>query len=357
MKKKFKIFGIIFIIICVVLVGFLLYSKGYFTYYTVSVQVNNSSYGTVTGAGTYRCSERCVLTATGKGEYVFSEWTDGSTDNPRIIERVGQNYSFTAIFVHKDCYVSAQPNNSTFGTVTGGGEYEVGDTCTLTATANQGYHFVKWSDGSTENPIEIDVRKPFTITAIFEEGEVYQFNNGRRVNVKNGTITSEASNVYSPIEIEPLSESHQFGYWKVVETGEFFSDDYSIFIYSDTFSSNITLEAVDTGVGNFFATTNNEYMYTNFNNQLTLANAKNLGWISMAWLYDDEIENITINGVSNGYNQLTVNLNGEKWSDELFVLKVYIYKGTYYVAYPGIAYGAMISSMTIGKAQFNFNIS
>ena len=43
--------------------------------------------------------------------------------------------------------VSANPANG--GTVTGGGNYQVGQSCTVTATANSGYTFTNWSENGT----------------------------------------------------------------------------------------------------------------------------------------------------------------------------------------------------------------
>lgn len=57
------------------------------------------------------------------------------------------------------------------GTVWGGGQYQAGSTCTITATPNSGYYFVKWepSDGEVtiENPHPFTVTKNITWTAKF----------------------------------------------------------------------------------------------------------------------------------------------------------------------------------------------
>ncbi len=60
-------------------------------------------------------------------------------------------------------------NDSTMGTVTGAGTYESGKTVTITAIANTGYKFVRWSDEVTTNPRELIVSQDTTLTAIFEE--------------------------------------------------------------------------------------------------------------------------------------------------------------------------------------------
>ena len=60
--------------------------------------------------------------------------------------------------------------NENMGTVSGGGEYEVGTEITITATPNQGYRFVSWNDGNTDNPRTITVTEDATYIASFEEG-------------------------------------------------------------------------------------------------------------------------------------------------------------------------------------------
>lgn len=57
--------------------------------------------------------------------------------------------------------------DETMGTVTGGGTYNDGDTATLTAAANPGYHFVQWNDGNTDNPRTVVVTGDATYTATF----------------------------------------------------------------------------------------------------------------------------------------------------------------------------------------------
>ena len=53
------------------------------------------------------------------------------------------------------------------GFVIGGGTYKLGETATLTATANYGYHFVKWSDDNEEATRTIIVTEDITLTAEF----------------------------------------------------------------------------------------------------------------------------------------------------------------------------------------------
>ena len=64
--------------------------------------------------------------------------------------------------------VTANVNDPAMGAVSGVGEYAEGKTATLTANANPGYKFVNWSNGSTDNPLKINVTEDIEITANFE---------------------------------------------------------------------------------------------------------------------------------------------------------------------------------------------
>ena len=69
--------------------------------------------------------------------------------------------------------VTATPSDEAMGTVTGGGEYSEGSVATLTATPNAGYKFVNWSNGSTDNPLVLEVTEDLNITANFAAKDVY----------------------------------------------------------------------------------------------------------------------------------------------------------------------------------------
>ena len=64
--------------------------------------------------------------------------------------------------------VTVTVNDASMGTATGGGTYQAGQSCTVTATANSGYRFVNWSNGETANPYTFTVVSNITLTANFE---------------------------------------------------------------------------------------------------------------------------------------------------------------------------------------------
>ena len=63
--------------------------------------------------------------------------------------------------------VTVTVNDATMGSATGGGTFRAGQSCTVTATPNSGYHFVSWSNGVTDNPYTFTVVANITLTATF----------------------------------------------------------------------------------------------------------------------------------------------------------------------------------------------
>ncbi|MBR4739259.1 MAG: C10 family peptidase [Bacteroidales bacterium] len=67
------------------------------TYYTVTATSDNSSMGTVTGGGSYPAGSTATLTAIPYSGFVFTQWNDGVTTNPRSIV-VNSNINLVAYF-------------------------------------------------------------------------------------------------------------------------------------------------------------------------------------------------------------------------------------------------------------------
>ena len=119
--------------------------------YTIEVATNNDEYGTVSGGGTYDAGSEITLTATPNENCHFVSWNDGNTDNPRTFIVTGDS-TFVATFERNLCTITVLASDSDFGSVTGGGQYAIGDTVVLTATPNIGYCFISWDDDSLANP-------------------------------------------------------------------------------------------------------------------------------------------------------------------------------------------------------------
>ena len=118
--------------------------------YTITVSANPSNSGTTSGGGTYNHGQSCTVIATSADGYTFMNWTENgsvvSTDaNYAFV--VTSNRSLVANFEEQlpDTYnINVSPNPNIGGTVTGGGTYEGGQQCTVTANANTGYTFINW---------------------------------------------------------------------------------------------------------------------------------------------------------------------------------------------------------------------
>ena len=65
--------------------------------------------------------------------------------------------------------ISTSVNNNSMGSVTGAGTYNKGESVTLTAVASEGYRFLSWGDGVTDNPRTVIAEEDQVIySAIFQ---------------------------------------------------------------------------------------------------------------------------------------------------------------------------------------------
>ena len=133
------------------------------TFYTINATPTPSEGGTTSGAGEYICGATCTLIATANEGYTFINWTE----NDEVVSidatysfMVNDNRNLVANFA-LPFTITATANPSEGGTVTGAGEYDYGTTCTLTATPNEGYIFVDW----TENGNHISYDSSYSFTA------------------------------------------------------------------------------------------------------------------------------------------------------------------------------------------------
>ncbi len=137
------------------------YTANFVEQVEVEAEADPTNGGFVLGAGTYDAGSLVTLIATTNSGWRFNGWfLDGLlTNNPVFITVASPSLedliTYTAKFVQITAVtVSANPTNG--GSVTGGGVYDVGDTnVILTATPSNGWIFVRWSDGATNNSYNI----------------------------------------------------------------------------------------------------------------------------------------------------------------------------------------------------------
>ncbi len=133
--------------------------------YTISVSANPSNGGTVTGGGTYQQGEQCSVVATANEGYTFINWTeDGevASTNARYTFIVNSDRNLVANFQVQSHTISVSADPTNGGTVSGGGTYNHGENCTVSATSNNGYTFTNWTEGG--NVVSTNANYTFTVT-------------------------------------------------------------------------------------------------------------------------------------------------------------------------------------------------
>ena len=142
------------------------------TTYTITVMSANNNMGTVSGSGTYEEGTQATITATPTENHHFVSWNDGNTDNPRTITVTG-DATYIANFaedVQVTTYtITVMSANNNMGSVMGGGTYEEGAQASFAAIPTDGYRFVSWNDGNTDNPRTITVTGDAVYIASFAE--------------------------------------------------------------------------------------------------------------------------------------------------------------------------------------------
>lgn len=136
--------------------------------FVVSAISNNATYGSVSGGVPTNEGEEAVLEAIPNDGYHFTQWSDGSTDNPRTIV-VTQDTAFVAYFAANQYMLTLTVNDENMGVVTGAGVYDYISVAEISAIPASGYEFVQWSDGSIYNPYTVTILEDMSLQAEFRE--------------------------------------------------------------------------------------------------------------------------------------------------------------------------------------------
>ena len=140
----------------------------------ISTSVSPEGSGFVNGGGTYNYGEIIHLVAHSNTGYIFDKWADGEIANPRNVF-VENDASFTALFTPLQYEITTISDPEEGGRVYGGGMYDYGWTATLTATPNENYIFLCWSDGIVSNPRNVTVTGNATYKALFHQNGTPQY--------------------------------------------------------------------------------------------------------------------------------------------------------------------------------------
>ncbi|MFZ2188749.1 MAG: ELWxxDGT repeat protein [Candidatus Moraniibacteriota bacterium] len=156
---------------------------------TYTLTYNHDTNGTISGTTPQTIdhgSDGTAVSAVPNTGYHFVDWSDNSTDNPRTDTNITSNLTVTANFAINSYTLmySADANGSLTGTTPQTVNHGA-DGTQITAVPASGYHFVNWSDNSTENPrTDTNVTNNITVTANFSNALILTYIAG-----SGGTIT------------------------------------------------------------------------------------------------------------------------------------------------------------------------
>jgi uncharacterized protein YjiK len=133
--------------------------------YTITATADPTAGGSVSGVGTYSHGQSCTLTVTANQGYTFVNWTKNGTQvstSASYTFTVTEAAAYVAHFQVQSYTISVSANPTAGGTVSGGGTYTYGQSCTVHATANTGYNFVNWTANGAQASASADYT--FTVT-------------------------------------------------------------------------------------------------------------------------------------------------------------------------------------------------
>ena len=145
------------------------------TQYTLEVTAGEG--GTVDSqGGTIDSGKQISITATPNPEYVFVNWSNGSTNNPLSLT-INSNQNITANFEKKKypLTISIQGEGTVAEEIISTGkttEYDSGTTVRLTAEPSEGWELVGWSGAieSTDLEVQLLVSEAKTVSITFQMG-------------------------------------------------------------------------------------------------------------------------------------------------------------------------------------------
>ena len=137
--------------------------------YTITTSPSPPAAGTTSGDGQFAAGVSCTVVATAMQGWRFVRWTENGTEvstNANYTFRVASSRGLVAVFEQNgsDEYeITTAPSPAEGGTTSGDGTYAAGASCTVVATAADGWEFVRWSEEGKE--VSTAERYSFTATA------------------------------------------------------------------------------------------------------------------------------------------------------------------------------------------------
>lgn len=129
--------------------------------YTISTSVNDNTYGSASGGGTYYSGESCTLTATPNTGYEFVNWTENGTTvssnstytftvsgNKTVVANFQSSVPKYAVNLAKESGDSDNPTFYINGVATNSGSFEEGEEITISVVPSAQFDVYKWYNQS-----------------------------------------------------------------------------------------------------------------------------------------------------------------------------------------------------------------
>ena len=195
--------------------------------FTLTLNRNNNTWGTVTGGGTYAAGAEVEITATPNAGYRFVEWEDSfgstvSTDTTHTFTIPAANVTLLAIF-EQIFALTLKGNPEDGGVLEGAGNYHAGAQVEVRADDAEGFDFVHWTFGTSggelvsveENFSYVMPAKNVTLVATFHKPvtAITVSGEGGRVSVGVGVPLQMIA------EVNPENATNKEVTWSVENVG------------------------------------------------------------------------------------------------------------------------------------------
>lgn len=186
--------------------------------YTVSGLSADAAMGSVTGSTTAHSGQVVNLTAVPNEHYVFTAWDNSSTANPLSVTVTGdvtRVASFAPVHYHVTLVQPAVADGTIALTAGDSAAAVYGTELTYTVNLQPGKRFVRWTDGSTQNPRTLVVHDNTSLEAEIDDEEynVTVTSNNPLYGSVTGTGTYGWQDVVTPTATVSNESLYQFISW------------------------------------------------------------------------------------------------------------------------------------------------
>ena len=230
--------------------------------------------------------------------YHFVRWSDGNTENPRILE-LTQDTIFTAEFAINQYSITTTSSHAERGTTQGDTTVNYLEGVTISATANYGYHFAYWNDYNYENPRRVQITEDKNYIAYFDKNVYYIT---KKYNSNQGYVNGSSAGEY--LDNITLTAEPNYGY-HFVRWADGNTDNPRHFVLTQ--DTTFTAEFAQTYSGQC-----GDNLYWSYkNSSLTISGFGDM-YNNCPWgLFENEIQSVVLpNGITHIGNRAFSNCTG-----------------------------------------------